>query len=106
MRAGDLLRSRREKVGLSLERAAEIARLKPSVLAAIESDETAAIPSVYLRGYIRTYARALGLEPADIEDQLAQVQGAEPAVHPDGPTGFAPVPGAPTRRSVTCTPFR
>jgi cytoskeleton protein RodZ len=80
MRAGDLLRSRREKVGLSLERAAEIARLKPSVLAAIESDETAAIPSVYLRGYIRTYARALGLEPADIEEQLAQVQGAEPAV--------------------------
>jgi len=80
MRPGDLLRLTREKAGLSLERAGELSRIKPSVLAAIEADDTDSIPSVYLRGYIRNYARALGLDPAEIEDQLDQVRGAEPAV--------------------------
>jgi len=80
MRPGDVLRSAREKAGLSLERAAELSRIKPPLLAAIEADDTAKIPSVYLRGYIRNYARALGLEPSEIEEQLDQVQGAEPAV--------------------------
>jgi len=80
MRPGDLLRLTREKAGLSLERAAEMSRIKPSVLSAIEADDTASIPSVYLRGYVRNYARALGLDPAEIEDQLAGLQCSEPAV--------------------------
>jgi len=80
MRPGDLLRSARERAGLSLERVGELSRIKPSLLAAIEADDTAAIPSVYLRGYIRNYARALGLDPTDIEEQLDQVQGADPVV--------------------------
>ena len=80
MRPADLLRSKRENAGLSLERAAELSRIKPSVLQAIEAGETAAIPSVYLRGYIRNYARALGLDPVEIENQLEQVQGADPVV--------------------------
>ena len=80
MQPGDLLRIRREQAGLTLERAGEISRIKPSVLAAIESGETAGIPSVYLRGYIRNYARALGVDLADIEDRMEQVQGVEPTV--------------------------
>jgi len=80
MRPGDVLRSAREKAGLSLERAAELCRIKPALLAAIEAEDTATIPSVYLRGYIRNYARALGVEPAEIEDRLDQVHGADPAV--------------------------
>jgi cytoskeleton protein RodZ len=80
MRSGDLLRLAREKAGLSLERAAELSRIKPSVLAAIEADDTASIASVYLRGYIRNYANALGLDPAEMEDHLAQAQGVEPVV--------------------------
>ena len=80
MQPGDLLRFSREQAGLTLERVAELSRIKPSVLAAIESGETSGIPSVYLRGYIRNYARALGLDPSDIEEQMEHVQGLEPQV--------------------------
>ena len=80
MQPGDLLRYSREQAGLTLERAAELSKIKPSVLAAIESGETAEIPSVYLRGFIRNYARALGLDQSDIEQQMEHVQGLEPQV--------------------------
>jgi len=80
MRPGDLLRFQREQAGLTLDGASELSRIKPSVLAAIESGETASIPAVYLRGYIRNYARALGVDSAEIEAHMEQVQGAEPAV--------------------------
>lgn len=80
MGSGDLLRLAREKAGLSLERAAELSRIRPSILAAIEADDTAEIASVYLRGYIRNYAHALGIDPADIDDHLAHAQGVEPVV--------------------------
>jgi cytoskeleton protein RodZ len=80
MQPGDLLRFRREQAGLTLERAGEISRIKPSVLAAIEGGDTDGIPSVYLRGYVRNYARALGVDLADIEERMEHVRGAEPTV--------------------------
>jgi cytoskeleton protein RodZ len=80
MRPGDVLRHAREKAGLTLERASELSRIKPSVLRAIEADETSDIPSVYLKGYIRNYARFLGVEPTHIEQTLSTVRGSEPPV--------------------------
>lgn len=80
MRPGDLLRHKREQAGLTLEQAAGLSRIKPAVLAAIESDETDAIPAVYLRGYVRNYARFLGVDAAAIEESLQYMHGAEPAV--------------------------
>jgi cytoskeleton protein RodZ len=77
---GDILRHHRERQGLTLEQAAEQCRIKVSTLAAIERGETAGIPSVYLRGYIRNYARVLGIKPAEVEEHMIHVQGAEPAV--------------------------
>lgn len=80
MRPGDILRYQREQMGLTIEMASRKSRIKPSILAAIESGETREIPSVYLRGHIRHYARFLGIDPADIEEQMEHVQGAEPEV--------------------------
>lgn len=80
MHPGELLRYRREQAGLTLERASELSRIKPAVLAAIESGETADIPDVYLRGYIRNYARFLGVEAARIEETLELARGSEPTV--------------------------
>lgn len=80
MLPGELLRFEREQAGLSLERVAAIARIRPSILEAIESGQTEDMPSVYLRGYLRSYARALGIDPADVEEQIAQVKGADPRV--------------------------
>lgn len=80
MRPGDLLRHERERAGLSLDRASELSRIKPSILAAIESGDTDQIPSVYLKGYIRNYARFLRVDTARIEETLQFAHGSEPAV--------------------------
>jgi cytoskeleton protein RodZ len=80
MLPGDLLRHKREQAGLTLGRASELSRIKLAVLAAIESGETAAIPSVYLKGYVRNYARFLGVDLAAIEQTLQHLHGSEPEV--------------------------
>lgn len=79
-RPGDLLRHEREQKGLSLDRAARESGMRQAVLESIESGETAHIPSVYLKGHIRNYARFLGLDPASFEEQIQEVRGAEPEV--------------------------
>ena len=79
-RPGDLLRHEREQKGLSHEQAARASGIRAAVLEAIESGETAHIPCVYLKGYIRNYARFLGLDPSTFEEQIQEVQGAEPEV--------------------------
>jgi cytoskeleton protein RodZ len=80
MRPGDILRYEREQKGLTIEQASGQSRIKPSVLTAIETGETGEIPSVYLRGYIRNYARFLGVDPADLDAHMEHVKGAEPGV--------------------------
>jgi len=80
MRPGDILRYEREQQGLTIELAARQSRIKSSVLTAIESGETGEIPSVYLRGYIRNYARFLGIDLAELEAHMEHVKGAEPGV--------------------------
>jgi len=77
---GDILRYAREQKGLTLESVADQSRIKLNILAAIESGDTGSIPSVYLRGYIRNYARFLGVDIADVEDCMMHVRGAEPQV--------------------------
>jgi len=80
MLPGDLLRHEREQQGLSIEKASAQSRIRLAVINSIESGETSDIPSVYLRGYIRNYARFLGMDPADVEGHMHNVQGAEPEV--------------------------
>lgn len=88
MRPGDILRHERTQRGLSLERAARESRIKSSLIEAIETGETAHIPAVYLKGYVRNYARYLGIDPAEIEGQIDDIEGNEPevrSVFPGGP---------------------
>jgi cytoskeleton protein RodZ len=80
MLPGDILRYEREKKSLNLEQAAERSGIKASVLSAIESGDTGEIPSVYLRGYIRNYARFLGIPGREIEEYMEHVHGATPEV--------------------------
>lgn len=82
MRPGDILRNERQQKGLSLERASRESRIKLSVIEAIETGDITHIPSVYLKGYIRNYARFLGLDAAELEEQIQEVQGADPEVRP------------------------
>ena len=80
MSLGELLLQARVKRGLSLETISLAVRVKPDVLAAIESGETEHVPSVYLKGYIRSYARFLGLSQALVEKHVLSARGAEPVV--------------------------
>jgi len=80
MTPGDLLRCAREQQGLTIESASAQSRIKAGVLEAIESGETGKIPSVYLRGYIRNYARFLAVDTAELETRINDVKGAEPEV--------------------------
>ncbi len=77
---GDVLRHERIRLGLSLEQAALGCRIRQEHLEAIESAETQHIPQVYLNGYIRNYARFLGLPAGSIEKHLPYARGSDPAV--------------------------
>jgi len=78
MLPGNILRHEREQKGLTIEQASSQARIKPDILSAIETGETGEIPSVYLRGYIRNYARFLGVDSSEVESRIKQVKGSEP----------------------------
>jgi transcriptional regulator with XRE-family HTH domain len=64
---GDRFKAAREARGLSLSDVAEQIRIRSVYLEAIESDNWRAIGApVYIRGFLRTYARFLGLDGEQI----------------------------------------
>jgi len=63
---GEEFRSAREARGITLSEVAEQIHIRSVYLNAIENEEWAAIGApVYVRGFIRTYARFLGLDAED-----------------------------------------
>ncbi|HQU15031.1 MAG: hypothetical protein B7Z66_05615 [Chromatiales bacterium 21-64-14] len=60
---GARLRRAREAKGLELDRAASGLHLPASILEALERDDYGSLPSTYVQGYLRTYAKTLGLAP-------------------------------------------
>lgn len=63
-RIGAELRAAREAQGLDLAAVAAQCRVRTSYLEAIESGEVQRLPEpVFVQGFIRTYARSLGLDP-------------------------------------------
>ena len=61
---GRLLRRTREGLGLSEDDVAEELRLSPFQIRALEEDDWKHLPgSTYARGYLRSYARLLNLDP-------------------------------------------
>lgn len=96
---GALLREARERHGVSLDRLAQITRIRASLLRAIESNDIDHIPqAIFLRGYLRAYAREIGLDPeetvrcyldqfapaeATVENQTPPVQNAVDGIAPE-----------------------
>jgi cytoskeleton protein RodZ len=63
-RAGADLRAARERVGWRLDELATALRIRPQYLEALEAGRIGELPgNAYAVGYLRTYARALGLDP-------------------------------------------
>jgi cytoskeleton protein RodZ len=79
---GERFRAAREARGLTLSDVAEHIRIRSVYLAAIEDESWASIGApVYIRGFLRTYARFLGLDP---EEVVAEFNG-EASVPPSPP---------------------
>jgi len=77
MSLGERFRAAREERGLSLSDVAEQIRIRSVYLAAIEEENWSAIGApVYIRGFIRTYARFLGLDSAEAVSQFNDQMGA------------------------------
>jgi cytoskeletal protein RodZ len=73
---GDRFREAREARGLALSDAAEQIRIRSVYLAAIEDENWSAIGApVYVRGFLRTYARYLGLDPEEAVGSFNQTLG-------------------------------
>ena len=64
---GTILRETREARELTLEQVAQVTRIRPRFLEALEEGRYDALPTpVHVRGYLRNYALHLGLDPAPL----------------------------------------
>jgi cytoskeletal protein RodZ len=68
---GHTLRSERQLKQLSLEELAQTTRIPLKSLQQIEADEFADLPGdVFVRGFVRSYAKALGVDSAPLLDRF------------------------------------
>jgi cytoskeletal protein RodZ len=77
MSLGERFRAMREQRGLTLSDVAEHVRIRSVYLAAIEEENWKAIGApVYIRGFLRTYARFLGIDAEEAVAEFNATQGA------------------------------
>jgi cytoskeletal protein RodZ len=73
---GDYLKQAREKKGLSLEQVASQTRIQEHHLQALESEDFANLPAkVFAKGFVRSYAKALGLDEEEALRRFLQASG-------------------------------
>jgi cytoskeletal protein RodZ len=64
---GAVLRNEREKKGLTLDQVASITKLRVKIVEAIENETWGDLPPpVFVRGFIRSYAKVLGLDGTEL----------------------------------------
>lgn len=83
---GTMLKSERERLGLSREQITEKTRMRIQVVEAIENEAWEALPPpVYVRGFLRSYAKILGLSQEAVIDLYAKCVPPAPVQipHPD-----------------------
>lgn len=77
---GQELKTSREKQGLSTSEIASRLNLQPEIISALEAEESDALPApIYVRGYIRSYARVLKLD----EDYLIELYNTNAGTAPE-----------------------
>ncbi|MDR3581331.1 MAG: DUF4115 domain-containing protein [Oryzomonas sp.] len=94
---GAVLRRCREYHGISLDEAVEATKMGKNYLLALENDRTEEFANkAYLKGFLRTYASYLGLNPDDVirqyDKQQAQFNGLPAAAHQGRTGGEAETP--------------
>ena len=97
LEVGPALKAAREAQGLTLDEIAEATRVKPRLLQAVEASDLAQLPSrPFAIGYIRAYAKTLGL---DADAAAARYRAENPSPDDDfrSPVGVAHEPRGPGR---------
>jgi cytoskeleton protein RodZ len=103
---GEELRREREIRGISLKEIADSTKISRRFLDAIERNDHKTLPApVFTRGFVREYARYLGLNSEDMvnrynyaalgDDRIEHSDHLERLVHPDAPTEPPPKKGIP-----------
>jgi cytoskeletal protein RodZ len=70
---GEILKEKREELGLDLKKVAHTLRIQYEYLKAIENNNLAKLPpAVYTRAYIREYARFLNVDSGTLLDEYAK----------------------------------
>jgi cytoskeleton protein RodZ len=87
MDIGEQLRHAREERGLSIDALSKSIRVQPRILSAIEQNDCATIPPrPYGRGFVRTFAVEVGLDPEstvrEFFSQFAGVNRSPVSLHP------------------------
>ena len=99
MTIGEQLRASREAKGLSLDALAHTTRVQPRYLAAIERNDVASVPPrPFGRGFVRAYAKEIGLDP----DRTAHDYFAQFAPVPV-PSAAPSLPAAPSPKRARAT---
>lgn len=74
MGIGETLKNAREALGLTIEEAAEKTRIRCRYLEAIEEENFDVLPDdVYVKGFLRSYARLLKLDPEPLVNLFAEL---------------------------------
>ncbi len=97
---GDRFRTAREARGLTLSDVADHIRIRSVYLAALEEEKWSVIGApVYIRGFMRTYARFLGLDPSEAVADFNTATGTAPptAAEIPQPGAVAQGPSAPSQ---------
>ena len=83
MDVGAMLQGARERRGLSLDELAHRTKISVRVLRAIEGNAFHLVPQgIFVRGYLRAYAREVGVDPdATVEQYLTQFDTTGPGEH-------------------------
>lgn len=83
---GEELRKEREIRGISLAEIAEATKISKRFLGAIEKNDFESLPApVFTRGFVREYARYLGLNAEDMVNRYAHYMDAEGRIAEDDP---------------------
>jgi transcriptional regulator with XRE-family HTH domain len=70
---GEILRKRREELGKDLREIAQISKIRYDYLKAIENEAFEKLPlEVYVKGYIREYAKILNIDPEVVINEYIQ----------------------------------
>ena len=91
------LRTARESKGFSVDEVASVLKLSPRQVEALEANDWSRLPKTIIRGFVRNYARFVGLDVVSLMaalDGMAMPQGPELKVHIGAPVSMPKEGGA------------